>query len=374
MELKCDFEVYHPLGGAAYVFEHDLISFILRKIKKKKIVISVGAQPNSSPHFGTLCVFSLAFSLARMIKEKSKNKDAIVLFEVVDTAPSETIEINEIKYQNDLKHSDKMANAMKDFVEILNYFSKKNNIMYKIRNQSEFNSQKEIKNILSNIVSKQDDIKFLLDPDNGRLRVRCSCPKCGLVDKEGINTIVENDVIKSVCPNHGNYIVNFMKESSRVEYNTPLRNLVRAIMYGMVNNSNDYDYEIIRITGADYAGFYQEELLYKTASIIGYEAKMLPMIIYCPLILDWSGAKLSKSLYVKEGAYNDLPKYVINYSFLKEKFGVSGLDVIADETYLWLNEPYRLFRNYSVYYFINLFEKGGKIDGFEESTERDNTK
>lgn len=361
MELKCDFQVYHPLGGASYVFEHDIINYILRKSKKRKIVISVGAQPNSSPHFGTLCVFSLAFSLAKMIKETSCGKEVSVLFEVVDTAPSKTIEINGIKYQKDLKDSNKMKDSMNDFQEILDYFSKKNNISYSIRNQNAFNSQKDIKNILKNIVSKQDEIRYLLDPDNGRLRMRCTCPKCGLVDKEGINTTIENDIIKSICPEHGEYIVNYMKNSNRVEYNTPLRNLVRAILYGIVNESSGYDYEIIRITGGDYAGFYQEELLYKVASILGYKVSSLPMILYCPQILDWSGAKLSKSLYVKEGAYSDLPKYVINYSFLKEKFGIIGLDVIMNETMLWLNEPYRLFRNYSVYYFINLFEKKGRL-------------
>lgn len=186
--------------------------------------------------------------------------------------------------------------------------------------------------------------------------MRCSCLECGLVDKEGINTVIEKNIIKSSCPNHGEYNVDYMLESNRVEYNTPLRNLVRAIMYGIINDSNDYDYEIIRVTGGDYAGFYQEELLYKVSSILGYEANKLPMIVYCPQILDWSGAKLSKSLYVREGAYKELPKYVINYSSLKEEFGINGLDVIINETKSWLNEPYRLFRNYSVYYFMKLFE------------------
>ena len=170
MELKCDFQVYHPLGGASYVFEHDVINYIFRKSKKRKIVISVGAQPNSSPHFGTLCVFSLAFSLAKMIKETSCDKEVSVLFEVVDTAPSKTIEINGIKYQKDLKDSNKMKDSMNDFQEILDYFSEKNNISYSIRNQNAFNSQKEIKNILKNIILKQDEIRYLLDPDNAAER------------------------------------------------------------------------------------------------------------------------------------------------------------------------------------------------------------
>ena len=45
-----------------------------------------------------------------------------------------------------------------------------------------------------------------------------------------------------------------------LEYNTPLRNLIRAMVYGTINVSDEYDYEIIRITGGDYAGFYQTEI------------------------------------------------------------------------------------------------------------------
>ena len=68
------------------------------------------------------------------------------------------------------------------------------------------------------------------------------------------------------------------------------------MLYGTINTSKKYDYEIIRITGGDYSGFYQEELLYKVASLCDFKVDKLPMIIYCPQILDWSGAKLSKSL------------------------------------------------------------------------------
>ena len=65
MKIECDYVVHHPLGGASYVFEKSLIPYINSKLTKKKVIISIGAQPNSSPHFGTLCVFSLAFSLAK---------------------------------------------------------------------------------------------------------------------------------------------------------------------------------------------------------------------------------------------------------------------------------------------------------------------
>ena len=132
MKFSCDYKVHYPLGGASYVFEKDLIKYISNKIRKNNIIISIGAQPNSSPHFGTLCVFSLAFSLAKKMKEYNENINIFVLFEVVDTAPSKTIEINGIKYQYDLKGTEKMENSMKDFLSVLKYLSKKTKIKYKV--------------------------------------------------------------------------------------------------------------------------------------------------------------------------------------------------------------------------------------------------
>ena len=363
MEFKCNFEVFHPLGGASYVFEKDLIKYIDYKTKKNKVVISIGAQPNSSPHFGTICVFSLAFSLAKKLKEYNPNRDVSILFEVVDTAPCESINIDGIVYQSDLKGSVKMDNSMKEFRQMLNYFSKKDKVSYSIRNQSEFNSQKEIKKIIKKIIEKKNTLAPLLDPKNEKLRVRSTCPLCGLVDKEGVKTIIGEEELISFCPKHGEYRINYQKDSNKLEYNTPLRNLIRGMVYGMINTSSEYDYEIIRVTGADYSGFYQEELLYKTAAICNFNVYNLPIILYCPQILDWSGAKLSKSLYVSKNAYLDLPKYLLNYKELNNEFKNRGLDYIHDETDLWLCESYRLFRSYSAYYFIKLFEEREKNNG-----------
>ena len=99
----------------------------------------------------------------------------------------------------------------------------------------------------------------------------------------------------------------FFHAVALLEYNTPLRNLIRGLVYSIDNQDETVDYEWLRITGSDYAGFYQEQLLYKTTDLLGYSVSKLPMILYAPLVTDWSGAKLSKSLYVKEGAYTYLP-------------------------------------------------------------------
>lgn len=368
MKIEFDDKVYNPLGGGSYVFEKDIANFLLSKFDKDRICISIGAQPNSSPHFGTLIVFSTAFSLAKKMKEIKPALDVNVLFEVVDTAPSETQEINGVKYQKSLKNTGKIGDNFRDYLEILEYFKYENDINYNIRFQSDFNNQSYIKTIVKKIIEEKDKLAPILDPKHNKLRIRVACPECGLADKNSIKTKFEDNKIYSFCPEHGEYVTNIEESTSMLEYNTPVRNIVRAISYGMHNSDLKQDYQIMRITGSDYAGFYQEELLYKPSSILEFPVENLPAILYTPLVLDWSGAKLSKSLYVKEGAYSDLPAYLINYSFLKRDKGIESLRIINDITDDWINNPYLLFRNYSIYYFKKEFEEYEKRNLSEHKT------
>ena len=239
----------------------------------------------------------------------------------------------------------------------MDLLSKFSGIGYEVRRQKDFNSQFNISVILKAIIAQREMIVPMLDPRYGNLRMRVACESCGLTDKNGINNIYHEDEIESFCPNHGWFSTSIDDESGRFEYNTPLRNLIRALAYSQQNADLGNPNEILRITGSDYAGFYQEQLLYKVASRLGYPAHELPAIVYAPLILDWSGAKLSKSLYVKEGAYKYLPEYLINYEKFSELLGESGIRVLFDEVSSWLDEPYRLFRHYSVYYFMELLNE-----------------
>lgn len=198
-------------------------------------------------------------------------------------------------------------------------------IDYKIRYQYEFNEQPETQEVFKTILKNREYVAKKLDQKYGNLRVRMSCPICGLTDKNSVNNVYTEDTITFYCPEHGEYSINVNEGISKLEYNSPLRNLIRGMSYTATNQSEDYDFEILRITGSDYAGFYQEELRYKVASYLGCKVSDMSMIFYAPLVLDWSGAKLSKSLYVKKGAYGDIPKRFINYSFLKEDLGFKSI-------------------------------------------------
>jgi hypothetical protein len=357
MHIICDGVVHNPLGGASYVFERDIIPYLLGNLKKNKLKISVGAQPNSSPHFGTLETIALSFALARKIEDYDPNKQVSILYEVIETAPSETIVIDGVKYQKSLQYTGKINKCFEEYIDILNYYMNKTNIDYEVRYQYEFNSQEETRNVFKSVLAEREYISKKLDQKHNNLRVRMSCPLCGLTDKNSVNNEYIKDTVTFYCPKHGKYSVSVNDDISKLEYNSPLRNLIRGMVYTAVNNNPVYDYEILRITGSDYAGFYQEELRYKLASYLGCEVHNMSMIFYAPLVLDWSGAKLSKSLYVKKGAYGDIPKKFINYSFLKEELGYNGIDILYSIVLNWINNPYMLFRHYSIYYFIEEFKK-----------------
>lgn len=356
MQFKSDGKVYNPLGGGSYVYQDSLIQYLHGQLRKKVVKISIGAQPNSSPHFGTLEVFSLAFSLGNILKKYDNELNISVLFEMVDTAPALAKTVNNNKYQISLRDSGEMDKYIDQYCEILNQLSELSGISYEIRGQGDFNKQQSIPEIVKKIIDKRDMLAPILDPKKQILRIRSACPICGLTDKQGIeNSFVGNKMI-CFCPVHGKFEVDIFKESYRLEYNTPLRNLIRGLVYLIDNDDPNTEFQWLRITGSDYAGFYQEQLLYKTTDLVGYSVSNLPIILYAPLVTDWSGAKLSKSLYVKEGAYKYLPSYMINYDNLRKEKGTAGLERIYYEVHSWLEEPYKLFRNYSIYYFMEVLK------------------
>lgn len=339
------------------MFEKEIIPYFFENLEKGKIKISVGAQPNSSPHMGTIETMVLSFALARRMHIAQPEKQISILYEVVETAPAEQKYINGVLYQRSLAYTGLMHCYMPEYIDILEYLKAQTSISYEVRYQHEFNQEEPARYVVKKIIFNRGSVAKKLDRKYGRLRMRLPCPVCGWTDKNCINNIYSNDKIYFLCPEHGKYSICLDEDISCLEYNSPLRNLIRGMVYSQINNSNDYDYQILRITGSDYAGFYQEELRYKIASYLGVDAHRMSMIFYAPLITDWSGAKLSKSLYVQKDAYRDIPDEFTCYQRFKSKFGYNGLDKFMRIIDNWLEHPYMLFRNYSIYYFMKEFDQ-----------------
>ncbi|KAH7309710.1 hypothetical protein B0I35DRAFT_359221, partial [Stachybotrys elegans] len=185
-----------------------------------------------------------------------------------------------------------------------------------------------------------------LAPSTGSLAIRAGCPYCLLVDKYGVNNTYSSNSseVSFKCLSHGLFSYNVELDARHFLFNCQLFNLVLDLFY------EDRPYNWIEICGSDYAGFWQEQFLWRFLS-------KPAIIVYTPLISDWSGSKVSKSLYLQKNAYDYLIKakqeYLLNFDVL-EREG-KDLTVLWKEIELWVDEPYRLFRGYSLHYLHLLF-------------------
>lgn len=360
--IEHDGETHHPLGSASYYFKRDLIPFIDRHCDRPRITLHIGAQPNSDPHIGNLITFTTAFALASALKEKTA-REIRINFVFVETAPAagQDVIIKGVRYQKSLAKVGDFLLNQRAFTKVLERLSLLSGVPCDVKTQDFWRQNPKFGPVLRDIISKRSLFGPRLSPETHKLAIRAPCPLCGLAEKHGLTNQYHDDgKIIFTCPTHGEFDVNLhlSDQTQHLGLNTPLRNLVRVLLC-----REDQDTSWILCTGADYAGFYQEQLCYRLVEQ-GREIPGFPMIFYAPLILDWSGSKLSKSLYVKEGAYKYLCEAGLGYMLdanvlLDAQF---GLEALFAEVQQWVAEPYKLFRSYSVEYLHReLISRGMKL-------------
>ncbi|KAH0547955.1 hypothetical protein GP486_008304, partial [Trichoglossum hirsutum] len=375
-----DWEIHHPLGAGSYVFHDKLIPSILRAanisaditVAAKPVIVHCGYQPNNSPHIGTMTVLALSFQLARKLKDaRSGNLSVTVQVDVVDTAPDNGEEANVGKgFQRSLRHTGGLKAFQDDYASLLDQFSGLSGIAYRQTSQAELCSNAHTGAIVHAIIKDRHRLGAELSPATGKLALRAGCPECGIADKHGARNVYDADrgVVGFRCPRHGAHAIDVhdARDAARLEFNTPLRNLVRALVC-----ASDGSAAHLRVTGADYAGQYQEQLLFRQWPFLAQydgdvdRVRRPPVHVYAPLTVDWAGSKLSKSLYVAEGAYAYLRDQGLDYLLSYRRMKEVGKDpkVVWDEVGRWIVEPKKLFRSYSVEYWHMVFTKAEEKAG-----------
>lgn len=308
----------HALGGGSYVFKEDYPAYLrsLFSANISRIEINVIIQPNSSPHVGTLCTLGLAFVVAHRLQDLGS--DTIVVCDLWDQAKGEETVVHGIKYQRSLRSIGQFDKMLPDYVQVLEGLSARYAVAFKLRCEDEFLRQTEIPNVIRHILARRSELATFLAPTTRSLAIRAPCPTCGLVDKYGVNNTYAEDYesVSFVCPHHGDFTYNVQSQSNVFQFNCQLFNLLMGWFYERV------EYGYIEICGSDYAGFWQEQLLWRflTKPIV---------IVYTPLIMDWSGSKISKSLYLGKTAYDYLRaakmEYLLNFAVLQNEKKDLGL-------------------------------------------------
>ncbi|KAI1933846.1 hypothetical protein LOZ12_000196 [Ophidiomyces ophidiicola] len=346
--IAYDLTSHHALGGGSYVFKNDYPAFLKTLVPNpnRRTEINIVIQPNNSPHIGTLCSLSLAFVVAHRLKDLGM--DVLVTCDLWDRAKGSQEKINGIVYQKCLQDTGTLQKYLQDYQEILRSLSRRYGILYKLRLEEEFLKSPEIPEVIQAIIKDRSSLAKVLAPLTGKLAIRSACPTCGLVDKYGAENVYADDglSISFNCPHHGRFSCSAETECHRLQFNCQLFNLVMGRVYECA------PFNYIEICGSDYAGFWQEQLLWRFLS--------KPIItVYTPLIHDWSGSKVSKSLYLQNAAYDYLraaiQDYLLSYRVLRQQN--KDLSILWEEVGRWVDEPYRLFRGYSLHYIHLLFEK-----------------
>lgn len=345
--VALDMVSHHALGGGSYAFGKDFPSYLLTLMPNdtSRVEVNIIIQPNSSPHIGTLCSTTLAFVVAEKIK--TFGLKVLVVCDLWDNAKGDELEIGGVRYQRSLRCTGKLNTYLPEYEHLLSSLSERYDIPYRLRFEEVFLSQAGIPEVVRGIIQDREYLAKVLGPLNNALGLRAACPKCGLVDKYGIHNEYADDGSSATftCPSHGKYSIDVNTQSSKFHFNCQLFNLVLGRFYQNV------DFGYVQICGSDYAGFWQEQLLWR-------HLEKPIIIVYTPLINDWSGSKISKSLYLRGTAYDYLKRagqeYLVSYAvFRKEQ---KDLGVICAEVELWVNESYRLFRAYSLHYMHLLFQ------------------
>jgi hypothetical protein len=113
--------------------------------------------------------------------------------------------------------------------------------------------------------------------------------------------------------------------------------------------------ETVVLNGGDWAGAWMQRVYFDGLHQLGFSGLRVPFNIFTPQILDDSGAKLSKTIYLARGAYADIPPAWTSMAAFENRFGAAGLDLLWEEVSSWVRSPEKFFRNYSVRYLEYAF-------------------
>jgi hypothetical protein len=355
--------IFAPVGIAHLTADNtDLLRAAARG--KQQLRVTTAAQLNGTPHIGTVVTMLTVFAFTAHAAEQL-GLPATVVFDALDNAPAEHLEIGGETYTRTVAdlvetgHLDGQA-RVSGFERLLSWAAARSGVHYEFRPYTVYQQLAPVRACLHMIASRLEQFRPLVAPADGIVRIRPRCPDCRLVEKSARHlAITAGDGVvhlDSYCAFHGHYRENIDIAGTHGWYdaNTPIRSVQKG--YLLATEREQYRACTVSVDGADWGGSWHANVLAPALSALGVPAREWPVSIFTPLVLDRSGGKLSKTLYVRYGAsYADLPEAFLNLDVLLDEHGADALDPIWAEVSRWACEPQRLHRSYTVDYLASLF-------------------
>jgi len=353
--------VYPPVVIAHIV--NDLGDYFDPKIKGKSAVdIHYSAQLNGHPHMGTLTSLASAFAVGEYIQNRF-NVPSTLKFEALENAPIEKNQMGDKEYCR--MHSHHYVDGvplseiyMKSFREVFDYIKVNTGVNYETEHYEQFQKNPFVRKTLLEIISRENEFVPYIAPGEGLLRIRFPCKECHVMEKTAKDSrIVENHapdyiIYQSECPEHGQFEIKVSQDDNNlIDFNTSIRNVIKEARF--IEEARKNNAMNLMVDGGDWTGMAFQVM--QSLGLLGYNIRDLPVRIFTPIIEDWSGAKFSKSVYVKEGTYKHIPLEFLDYRKFQETFGANGLETVLNESRKWVEDPKKLFRNYSIDYLRKVF-------------------
>ncbi|HUY45497.1 MAG TPA: hypothetical protein VMV92_07205 [Streptosporangiaceae bacterium] len=353
-------EIVYPPTGIVHITASipDLIAD--RMEPGTRIQVACAMQPKAAPHFGTGIVLMSAFALARLFQDAFA-APATVLLDMLDNAPAQRVVINDVEYTLCLSHAwhggQSAADANTEPVRRLAaWASRQAGIPFRLRRYREIQAQPTFRQGLARILSSPDVFEPLFSPSEHRLRIRPMCPRCGLVDKTARTVQITHDggaALLFTCGYHGIQAARLDDPAAVIDTNTPIRTVLRSLCFS--RDRHQHGIETIVLNGGDWSGAWMQRVYFDGLHQLGCSGSSVPFNIFTPQILDDSGAKLSKTIYLAAGTYADVPPTWTSMQAFEDRFGPAGLTMLWDEVSTWAQSPEKFFRNYSVRYLEHSF-------------------
>lgn len=347
---------YDYFSGIAHIVDHVEDLYRNQAETKDGFRILINSRLNGPPHIGTLVNYMTGFVLAERLR-KTYQKPASIIVELLDNLSDSSFQRNywiddkEYCLMDSIETNAYYAQNYQMFIKVLHELSSTFKIPIEVRNYRDIISLPSFRKSVLEVLQHAEYFSHQLQPSDGKLHIRIPCPVCGLMQKKPAGSIIEQvdkEIfrIKEVCPKHGIHEMLFSPENDTI---IGLNNTFRIFCRGLTLVDEDIAQNTLSIiiNGYDWAGTWPLQIHF--SGMFYLNRPMLPTILYCPLILDHHGFKLSKSKIPTTST--DLWFY--NVSLLN----LDQLLKIRKEVERWFDCTEDFFTNYNIMYFSKILEE-----------------
>lgn len=341
-------KILYPTTVINYVI--DDIARLSNVRNANEVTAHYGSQITNYPHLGTIISAMCAYAIAKHISEQ-KDLQPKVNFTFLENEGGIIKIVNGIKYQKMLcdEEGNVFQKYLNSFKDMFFQMSSLSGVPLTIDSYYDLQAKPLARKTLLNIIENQDKIIPIITPLRDKVGIRFKCPECNYLDKHyktlEMIEYVQGDMAKfrNNCFDHGKHEhIITPNNNDFFDVSGMVRNIMKEVVLESQSNKS---YPII-VKGSDWIP--TAIMVSEALEELGYSRSKRPQRLFTPLVLDWSGAKLSKS----ENQYQKSP--LLSYPEFIKTYGIDGLKILWDEVSSWAKDTKKFYRHYTINFFTKL--------------------